>query len=144
VAKPSRSGKELATIVLATAATAATMLLLDLTWLGVVARGFYAGSLAPLARSAVFLPAAGLFYATYIAAVVVHAVLGAANPTSAARRGAALGLVAYATYDLTNWATLRDWPALLVPVDIAWGIVLTAAAACVGKLVQQAARHRLQ
>ena len=55
--------------------------------------------------------------------------------SGAARRGAALGLVAYGTYELTNWAVLRDWPALLVPIDIGWGVVLTAMAAFVGKLV---------
>jgi uncharacterized membrane protein len=111
------------------------MLALDLTWLGVVARGLYDSSLAPLKRADVFLPAAGLFYALYVAAIVVFAVLGAASRAAAARRGAALGLVAYGTYELTNWAVLRDWPALLVPIDIAWGVVLTALAGLVGKLV---------
>ena len=62
------------------------------------------------------------------------AVLGVARPAAAARRGAALGLVAYGTYELTNWAVLRDWPALLVPIDIGWGVVLTAVAGLAGKL----------
>jgi uncharacterized membrane protein len=48
---------------------------------------------------------------------------------------AAPGLVAYGTYELTNWAVLRDWPALLVPIDIGRGVALTAMAAFVGKLV---------
>lgn len=119
---------------MATAATAATMLVLDLTWLGVVARGLYDSSLAPLKRADVFLPAAGLFYALYVAAVVTFAVVDTACRTAAARRGAALGLVAYGTYELTNWAVLRDWPALIVPIDIGWGVVLTTLASLAGKL----------
>ena len=78
-------------------------------------------------------PAAALFYALYVAAIVIHAELGATGPGDAARRGAGLGLVAYGTYELTNWAILRDWPAVLVLPDIAWGIVLTALAAVAGK-----------
>jgi uncharacterized membrane protein len=121
-------------IAMAAAATGATLLFLDLTWLGVMARGLYDSSLAPLKRASVFLPAAGLFYAFYVAAIVTCAVLPAARPAAAFRRGAALGLVAYGTYELTNWAVLRDWPALLVPIDIGWGVVLTAVAAFAGKL----------
>lgn len=122
----------------AAVATAATMLALDLTWLGVIARGLYDSALAPLKRPEVFFPAAGLFYALYLAAILIHAVLGATTPAGAARRGAALGLVAYGTYELTNWAVLRDWPAVLVPVDLVWGVVLTAVAAFVGKWVYDA------
>jgi uncharacterized membrane protein len=44
-----------------------------------------------------------------------------------------MGLFAYATYDLTNWAVLRDWPPSIVPVDIIWGIGLTGVAAMVGR-----------
>lgn len=130
-----RTARRLAAIAMATAATAATLLVLDLTWLGVVARGLYDSSLAPLKREAVFLPAAGLFYAFYVGVIVTVAVLGAARPAAAARRGAALGLVAYGTYELTNWAVLRDWPAFLVPIDIGWRVVLTAVAGLAGKLV---------
>ncbi len=129
-----KSARHLVAIAMATAATAATLLVLNLTWLGIVARGFYDSSLAPLKREAVLVPAAGLFYAFYVGAIVTVAVLGVARPAAAARRGAALGLVAYGTYELTNWSVLRDWPALLVPIDIGWGVVLTAVAGLVGKL----------
>jgi uncharacterized membrane protein len=121
-------------IVAAATAAATTMLALDVTWLGVVARGLYDSMLGPLKRPEVFWPAAALFYAMYIGAVVVHAVIGSSSPSSALRRGAALGLVTYATYDLTNWAVLKGWPALLVPVDVGWGIALTAVVALAGKL----------
>lgn len=107
---------------------------LDLLWLGVVARGFYARSLGPLARGDVLWPAALAFYAVYLGAILVHAVRGAPGVGAAARRGAGLGLVVYAAYELTNWAVLRGWPAALVPVDIAWGVVLTATSAAAGRL----------
>ena len=121
-------------------ATAATMLVLDLAWLGVVARGLYVSALGPLMRPEAFWPAAALFYAFYVAVIVAWAVLGTQCPQAAARRGAALGFVAYTTYELTNWAVLRDWPAWIVPIDIAWGVVLTAVAALAGKLAQQSVR----
>lgn len=122
----------------ATVATAATLLALDLAWLGVVARDLYREALGSLMRPEAFLPAAALFYGFYVAVTVAWAVLGAPSPGRAARRGAGLGFVAYATYELTNWAVLRGWPAWLVPVDLAWGVVLTAAAALAGKLAQRA------
>ena len=121
-------------------ATAAAMLVLDLAWLGVVARGLYVSALGPLMRPEAFWPAAALFYAFYVAVIVAWAVLGTESARAAARRGAALGFVAYTTYELTNWAVLRDWPAWIVPVDIAWGVVLTAIAALAGKLAQQSVR----
>jgi uncharacterized membrane protein len=61
-----RAVRRVTAIAVATAATTATMLVLDLTWLGVLARGLYDSSLAPLKRASVFLPAAGLFYAFYV------------------------------------------------------------------------------
>lgn len=130
-------GRARSALAIAAAATAAsvTMLVLDLVWLGVVARGLYDSMLGPLRRPEVFWPAAALFYAMYIGAVVVHAVVGSSSPSAALRRGAALGFVAYATYELTNWAVLKDWPALLVPVDLGWGVVLTALVALAGKVV---------
>lgn len=113
------------------------MVVLDLLWLGLVASTLYASQLGDLKRPEAYLPAAGIFYVFYVAATWLYGVRGAATVKDAALRGAGLGLVAYATYELTNWAVLRDWPVLLVPVDIAWGVVLTAAAATVGKLVRR-------
>lgn len=121
-------------------ATAAAILVLDLAWLGVVARDLYVSALGPLMRPEAFWPAAALFYAFYVAVIVTWAVLGTEGPQAAARRGAGLGFVAYATYELTNWAVLRDWPAWIVPIDIAWGVGLTAVAALAGKLAQQSVR----
>jgi uncharacterized membrane protein len=126
--------RRLSSIVLAAVVTAVAMLLLDLTWLGVVGREIYDSALGPLKRDEVFWPAAALFYTLYVAAVVTYAVIGARSWRSAVCRGAGLGLVAYGTYDLTNWAIIRSWPALLVPVDLGWGVILTTAAAFLGRL----------
>ena len=130
-----------AKVVVATAVTAATLLTLDLLWLGVVARPLYDTALGPLKRPVLFWPAAGLFYALYIGAIVIHAELGAVGMVDAGRRGAGLGLVAYGTYELTNWAVLRDWPGVLVLPDVAWGVVLTCAAAVAGKVALSRSRR---
>jgi uncharacterized membrane protein len=121
-------------IVAAVAAVTVTTMVLDLVFLGVVAKSLYDELLGPLRRPTVYWPAALAFYAMYVAALLLHAVLPSPTVALAARHGAGLGLVAYATYELTNWAVLAGWPAALVPVDVAWGVVLTAAAASTGNL----------
>jgi uncharacterized membrane protein len=80
-------------------------------------------------------PAAVIFYLIYILGIVLFAIqpaLAADSLQKAVLLGAALGFFAYATYDLTNLATLKDWPVLLVVVDIAWGTFLTGAVAAAG------------
>lgn len=114
-------------------ACATVMLVLDLLFLGVVARPLYDRLLGPLRAPEVNALAAALFYAMYLGAVMAHAVLPTPDVRAAARRGAGLGLLAYATYELTNWAVLAGWPAALVPVDIAWGVALTATVAASGR-----------
>jgi uncharacterized membrane protein len=131
-----------AAVAAAAVATAGTTLVLDLAWLGVLARDFYREALGGLMREEAFVPAAALFYAFYVAVTTGWAVLGAGSPGEAARRGAGLGFVAYTTYELTNWAVIRDWPAVIVPVDLAWGVVLTTVAALAGKAAESAARRR--
>jgi uncharacterized membrane protein len=112
--------------------TALVFLAVDLLWLGVVARDFYRAQLGQLLRTDVLWPAALIFYAVYIAGILVFAVLPALDAASWGRAlvlGAFLGLVAYATFDLTALALLRDFPAKLVAVDLAWGAALTAGVA---------------
>jgi uncharacterized membrane protein len=118
----------------AVAAVVATTMALDLAFLGIVAKPLYDRWLGPLRAPEVYWPAALAFYAMYVGATLRHAVLPAANWREAARRGAELGFVAYATYELTNWAVLAGWPAALVPVDLAWGVVLTATSAAAGRV----------
>jgi uncharacterized membrane protein len=113
-------------------ATTLTMMVLDLVFLGIIAKGFYDSALGPLKRPDVYWPAALLFYAMYVGATVLYAERGASSMAVAAQRGASLGLVAYGTYELTNWAVLRGWPTSLVAVDLVWGVVLTATAAAAG------------
>ena len=121
-------------ILAATLATAATMLTLDLTWIGKVGRPFYA-VLGPLQRAEPYLPAAAAFYGMYLAVVIAWAVRPVATSRAAAMRGGCLGLVCYSTYELTNWAVIEGWPGALVPVDIAWGVFLTSVSAGVGRRV---------
>ncbi len=121
-------------IAAAGAAAALFMLVLDLGWIGFVGAPAYA-LLGPLQRPTPYWPAAVLFYAMYLGAILVHAALPAASVAQAARRGAGLGFVAYATYELTNWAVIAGWPALLVPIDLGWGVFLTAATSAVARRV---------
>ena len=102
---------------------------IDLVWIGVVARGFYRKHLGHLLSADVNWPAAILFYLVFIAGIVFFAVKPALEAGSAGRAlasGAFLGFLAYATYDLTNQATMRDWPVVVTVVDLAWGTVLTS------------------
>lgn len=124
-----------ATFLKAFAATGATMFALDLLWLGVVAKGFYGRHLATLLRPEVKWAPALLFYLIYITAVVVFVVTPAAERKSLAYAlgmGAFFGFAAYATYDLTSFAMIRDFPLIVVIVDLAWGATLTAIVAGVG------------
>ena len=105
--------------------------LLDLLWLGVLARDFYQTRLAAL-LGPVQWSAAVCFYLIFIAGLTYFATMPGVASGSLLRTallGAGFGFVAYATYDLTNLATLRDWPLGLKVVDMAWGAVLGAAVA---------------
>lgn len=110
------------------AATGVAMFALDMVWLGVVAKGLYAREMSSLLRPDVKWIPALLFYLLYVAAVVVFVVMPAAERRSltyALVLGAFFGLAAYATYDLTSLALIRDFPVLIVIVDMAWGMALT-------------------
>ncbi len=109
--------------------------LLDALWLGLVAPAFYRSQIGFIMAESPNWGAAILFYLLFIAGMVVFVTgpaLQAGDLKTAALRGAFFGLVAYATYDLTNLATLDGWPLLMTVVDMAWGTCLagiTAAAA---------------
>lgn len=101
--------------------------LIDLLWLGVVAKNLYQKNLSHLLSPAVNWPAAFLFYFIYIAGILIFAVkpgLDEQSLTKAMIWAALFGFFTYATYDLTNLATLRDWPIKVVVIDIIWGTVL--------------------
>jgi uncharacterized membrane protein len=106
-----------------------TFFVIDLIWLGVVARSFYQDQLGHLMRPSTNWAAAIAFYLIFVAGIVVLAVWPAIERQSLVHAlflGAVLGLVTYAAWDLTNLATLKGFPAALVPVDMAWGVVLCA------------------
>ena len=115
--------------------TGAVLFALDLVWLGVVAKDFYRRYLPTLLRTDVRWGPGLLFYALYVAAIIVFVVQPAIERQSLGRAvalGAFFGLTAYATYDLTSLALIRDFPTLVAVVDIVWGTVLTAAVSAAG------------
>jgi len=119
-------------------ATVVTFLVLDGIWLLVIARSFYRRHLGYLMAEQPNWAAAGIFYLLYAIGVTVFAVLPAVDQGSVVAglwRGALFGLVAYATYDLTNQATVRNWPMLITVVDLAWGTVLSASVATIATYV---------
>jgi uncharacterized membrane protein len=112
-------------------------LVIDMIWLGIMARGFYQKHLGGLMAEQVNWGAALLFYLLFVAGILIFAVMPAlerGSPWHALIHGALFGLFTYATYDLTNLATLKNWPAAVVWVDIAWGIVLSASVATLSYL----------
>lgn len=114
-----------------------TFLALDALWLGLVARGFYRDQLGTLLTPDVRWGAALLFYLIFVAGVVMFAILPAVERGSIGRAillGGFFGVVTYAAYDLTNLATLRDFPTVVAVVDMVWGGVLTSTVATVGYL----------
>lgn len=111
--------------------TAAFFLVFDAFWLGVASKGLYARYLGSMMKSDINWIAAGLFYALYVAGVVYFVVAPAVDQKSLAKvvmSGAFFGFVAYATYDLTNLATLKNWPIAITVIDLAWGAFATGMA----------------
>lgn len=118
--------------------TIVVFLVIDLTWLGVVARDLYRRELGSLMADSIVWWAAILFYLLFCVGLLVFAILPALDAggvVRAAALGAAFGFFAYITYDLTNLATLRDWPVSVTFIDIAWGTFLGGAVAAVVYLV---------
>ena len=112
----------------------ATFMIIDLVWLGVVARSFYQSQMGHLMKAQVNWVAAVAFYLVFVAGIVVLVVFPALDRQSlgqAALLGALFGLVTYAAYDLTNLATLEGFPVLVAVVDLAWGAVLCASVSTV-------------
>ena len=110
-------------------------LVADFIWIGWVARGFYREHLGELMLERPNMAPAIAFYALFIAAIVFFAIMPGMREESwkvALLNGALLGGIAYATYDLTNLAPLKNWPAIVSMVDLTWGAAVTALAATVG------------
>lgn len=106
-----------------------SLIVLDAIWLGLLMSDFYRRQLAPVARMVdgrldVVWPAAALVYPLLAGGLTLFVLRTARTSSEAALLGAAFGIVTYGVYDLTNQATLREWPVLLTAVDIAWGALL--------------------
>ncbi len=102
---------------------------IDMVWLGLVAKNFYRKQLGFLMGGEVTWTAAILFYLLFIGGLVFFVIMPAMEKGSWVRAllvGALFGLITYATYDLTNLATVKNWPLLVTVVDVAWGATLAA------------------
>lgn len=123
------------TILFSYLATGITFLILDAIWLTLMADTLYRPLMGDKLGPGFVLAPAVVFYLIYIFGIVYFAVMPALEGgglAKAALNGAVLGLVAYATYDLTNQATLRDWPLAVTLADIPWGMFVSAVAASAG------------
>ena len=110
---------------------------IDMTWLGLVAKNFYSSQLGAL-LGPIQWSAALVFYFLYIVGILVFVVVPALERGSlqyALVYGALFGFFAYATYDLTNLATLKNWPLAITLADMAWGVVLTSSVSTVSYLI---------
>jgi uncharacterized membrane protein len=102
---------------------------IDMVWLALIARTFYKNQIGFLMKPEVNWTAAIVFYLLFLVGLVVYVIspaLGKKEWTHALWSGALFGLITYATYDLTNLATLKDWPLTVVIVDMLWGSVLAS------------------
>ena len=116
---------------------------IDMFWLVLIARKFYNKHLGFLMRPDVNWYAAIIFYLLFIAGLIVFVISPAIEKKSVIHAilfGALFGLITYSTYDLTNLATLKDWPVIVTVVDLIWGMVLSAAVSGVTYLIYNAIR----
>jgi uncharacterized membrane protein len=119
---------------------AVVFMVLDGIWLGVLMKGFYRDQLAPIVRLvdggiAPNWPAALIVYLLLGTGIALFVIPHASTPGLAALHGALLGFVVYGVYDFTNYSTLRQWPFVLVLVDVAWGTAATAACSTAVRLL---------
>jgi uncharacterized membrane protein len=119
-------------------ATLIAFLAIDMVWLGVVARTVYQNYLGFLLTPTINWIAAVLFYLLFILGILVFVVVPGLENNSlkvTLLRAALFGLITYATYDLTNLATVKNWPVLITVMDMAWGTVLSVVVSYVGFMV---------
>ena len=121
-------------------AVAVTFVAVDMIWLGSMVDRLYRPVLGDMLRTAPSLPAAAVFYLIYPVGLVIFAVLPAQQEHSALKAfilGMMFGCFTYATYDLTNQATLRNWSTALTAADICWGTFLAGLSGWLGYLAAQ-------
>ncbi|HOX95990.1 MAG TPA: DUF2177 family protein [Candidatus Woesebacteria bacterium] len=118
-------------------------LLIDGLWLTVIAKGFYAKHLGFLMTDKPNWVAAGIFYLSYVVGLIIFAVAPALKDNSLMRAvvlGGLFGMFCYATYDLTNLATVKGFPWFVAVIDIIWGISVSVFMAIVGFAIGQKVR----
>ena len=111
---------------------------IDMVWLVLVAKKFYQEQIGFLMKPDINWFAAIIFYLLFIAGLVIFVISPAVEKHSwvhALIFGALFGLITYATYDLTNLATLKDWPLLVTVVDLIWGTVLASSISIITYLI---------
>lgn len=109
-------------------------LAIDMVWLTLIAKNFYAKQIGYLMAKNPNLFAAFIFYLIFIAGLIVFVITPALDKkmwTQALLAGLFFGLVTYATYDLTNLTTIKDWPLIVTIVDLIWGMFVSAAVSVV-------------
>lgn len=117
---------------------AAVFTAIDMVWLLVIAKNLYKSKIGHLMAEKANVAAAVVFYLMFIAAMVFFVISPAVEKQSwlyALGAGAFFGLVTYATYDLTNLATLKDWPLSMTIIDLAWGTFITAITSLITTLI---------
>lgn len=132
---------------LAYISTAVVFFILDFIWLSSMATTFYRARLPDIMATNVNYPAAVLFYVIFVAGVVVFAVgpaLENGRWATALIYGALFGFMAYATYDLTNQATLKQWSTAVTVVDMAWGTFVSGISATLSFVVTNWALSKFQ
>jgi|EP01132_Coremiostelium_polycephalum_P011967 uncharacterized membrane protein len=123
--------------VIAYLSTAALFLAVDYVWLSIMANGFYRSRIPDVIGTQANYPAAIAFYLIFVAGIVIFAVSPALENgrwTTALVYGALFGFMAYATYDLTNQATLKQWSTMVTIVDMGWGTFASALCATLSLL----------
>lgn len=111
---------------------------IDMVWLGLIANNFYKKHIGFLMTQEVNWIAALIFYLLFIAGLVVFVISPALEKNSlitALLLGALFGLITYATYDLTNLATIKNWPLLVTVVDLLWGMTLSTSVSAISFLI---------
>jgi uncharacterized membrane protein len=111
---------------------------IDMIWLGFIAKDFYRENLGQLLSPNINWTAAIIFYLLFIGGLVVFVISPAVEKNSLVHAliyGALFGLITYATYDLTNLATLKDWSLTVTVVDLIWGMVLSASVSTISYFI---------
>ena len=113
-------------------------LAIDMVWLTLISKNFYARQIGFLMKTNINWVAVIIFYLLFVVGLALFVIMPALGKNSwiyAMLLGALFGLISYATYDLTNLATLKDWPVLITIVDLIWGAVLSGSVSVITYLI---------